>query len=186
MEESIRRTYVGSDQFLAGQLIAKQLLSDMGTEGSVILMGDSRQEYYQQQRLNGLYDILEKYPDVYTEYAETPDTREWVIATTQDLMNKLPGVDAFVAVNANIAGAMVQEIGRRAQVDPYHIYSFDDSPESMTLLMQGKIDGMIEQSPEEMGSISVNLMIEWLSGAKVPLDTDGYLTDIRMLEAGAE
>lgn len=186
MVESIRRTYVGSDQFLAGQMIARQLLSDMGTEGSVILMGDSRQEYYQQQRLNGIHDVLENYPYVRTEYAETPETRERVIAATQDLMNRVPDVDAFVAVNANIAGAMVQEIGRRSQVDPYYIYSFDDSPESMSLLMQGKIDGMIEQSPEEMGKISVNLMIKWLSGQTVPLDTDGYLTDIRMLKAGAQ
>jgi ribose transport system substrate-binding protein len=183
MAESLRRTYVGSDQFLAGQMIANQLLSDMGHAGTVILLGDSRQEYYQQQRLNGIHDVLKNYPNVRTEYAETPDTREQVIATTQDLMNRFPNVDAFVAVNANNAGAMIQEIGRRSQVEPYDIYSFDDSPETLALLKQGKLDGMIEQSPETMGRISVSLMIKWLSGETVPLNSDGYLTDIRMLKA---
>jgi ribose transport system substrate-binding protein len=183
MAESLRRTYVGSDQFLAGQMIANQLLSDMGPAGTVILLGDSRREYYQQQRLNGIHDVLKNFPNVRTEYAETPDTREQVIATTQDLMNRIPNVDAFVAVNANNAGAMIQEIGRRSRVEPYDIYSFDDSPETLTLLKKGKLDGMIEQSPETMGRISVSLMIKWLSGETVPLNSDGYLTDIRMLKA---
>jgi ribose transport system substrate-binding protein len=164
-------------------MIANQLLSDMGQEGTVILLADSRQEYYQQQRINGIQDVLKNYPNVRTEYAETPDTREDVVATTQNLMNRMPDVDAFIAVNANNAEAMIQEIGRRSRVEPYDIYSFDDSHETLELLKQGKLDGMIEQSPETMGRISVSLMIEWLSGKTVPLDTDGYLTDIRMLKA---
>jgi ABC-type sugar transport system, periplasmic component len=181
MVDSLRRTYVGSDQYLAGQMIARQLLADMGDSGKVILMGDSRKEYYQQQRLKGIEDILKNHPHIFTKYAETADAREQVIATTQNLMNELPNVDAFIAVNANIAGAMIQEIGRRSRVGPYYIYSFDDSPDATTLLESGNIDGMIGQSPEEMGRISVNRMIQWLSGETVPLNMDGYLTDIRML-----
>ncbi|THF73698.1 sugar ABC transporter substrate-binding protein [Cohnella fermenti] len=183
MADSLRRTYVGSDQFRAGQMIAEQLLADMGTAGTVILMGDSREEYYQQQRVKGIMDVLKKVPGVRTEYAETIESRDQIIAATQDVMNRLPDVDAFIAVNANIADAMVQEIGRRSQVAPYHIYSFDDSPDTMSLLREGKLDGIIEQSPEEMGRLGVKLIIEWLRGETVPLDTDGYLTDIRMRKA---
>jgi ribose transport system substrate-binding protein len=183
MAESVRKTYVGSDQNLAGKMIAKQLLSDMGTKGNVIILGDSKQEYYQEQRLQGIRDILKVYPNVQTVYTETSDTKEQVIATTQDLLNQLPKVDAFIAVNATNAGAMIQEIGRRSQVEPYYIYSFDDGPESLSLLMQGKLDGMIEQSPKEMGELSVNLIMKWLRDETVPLDMDGYLTDIRIVKA---
>ncbi|MFC3800443.1 sugar ABC transporter substrate-binding protein [Cohnella sp. GCM10012308] len=182
MAESLRRTYVGSDQFAAGQLIARQLIADMGKSGTVILMGDDRQEYYQRQRIQGLNDVLKNYPDVKTAYAETGETREQVIATTQDMMNRLPDVDAFVAVNANIADAMIQEIGRRSQVGPYDIYTFDDSSDSLDLLKAGKLDGVLEQSPDKMGRQSVSLMVKWLSGEVMPLNTDGYLTDIRMLK----
>ncbi|CAI6080745.1 sugar ABC transporter substrate-binding protein [Cohnella sp. JJ-181] len=182
MVDSLRRTYVGSDQYAAGGLIAKQLIADMGKSGTVILLGDSREEYYQQQRLKGIYDILKAYPGVKTAYAETADTREQVIATTQDMMNRLPDVDAFVAVNANIAAAMIHEIGRRSQVEPYDIYSFDDSPDSLPLLEQGKLDGVLEQSPDKMGRAGVNLMVKWLSGEVMPLNTDGYPTEIKMLK----
>lgn len=183
MEESLRKTYVGSDQHLAGRLIAKQLLADMGSAGNVILVSNSHQEYYQKQRLSGVHSVLKHYPDIQTVYAETSNAREDIISTTQEVLNQLPDADAFIAVNANIAGVMIQEISKRYQIEPYHIYSFDDGPESMSLLMQGKLDGMIEQSPEDMGKISVQLMMEWLRGETVPLDIKGYSTDIRILKA---
>jgi ribose transport system substrate-binding protein len=181
--ESLRKTYVGSDQNLAGKMIANQLISDMGSSGKVIILSESEQEFHQQQRLQGIQDVLKDYPNVETLYAETPETKEQVIATTQDLLNQLPDVDAFIAVNANNAGAMIQEIGRRSQVEPYHIYTFDDGPESFSLLTSGKLDGMIEQSPEKMGELSVNLIMNWLTDETVPLKMDGYLTDIRIVKA---
>lgn len=182
-EDSLRKTYVGSDQYSAGTMIAGQLLSDMGQEGKVVLMSGDQQEYYQIQRLNGIRDVLRNYPNVRTIQAETPDKTERVIAVTRDVMNRVPDADAFIAVNANIAGAMIQEIGRRSRIEPFHIYSFDDSSESLPLLKEGKLDGMIGQSPESMGRISVSLMMKWLNGETVPLDTNGYFTDIKMLKA---
>lgn len=182
MAESLRRTYVGSDQYQAGKMIAEQLLYDMGESGNVIFMYDDHLEHYQQQRLSGMEDVLRGYPDVKMVYAETSETRDQVIATTQDMLNKMPDADAFIAVNANIVGAMIQEIGNRYQVEPYYIYSFDDTPEALSLLRSGKLDGIIQQSPETMGEISVKLMMEWLRGETVPLEMDGYYTDIDILK----
>ena len=183
MDESLRRTYVGSDQHLAGRMIAKQLLSDMGSKGTVVLMYNINQEYYQKQRLSGIEYVLKSFPNVQVVYAETSTTREGVIATTQDVLNRMPDANAFIAVNANIAGAMIQEISKRSQLDPFHIYSFDDGPESMSLLMQGKLSAMIEQSPGDMGRISVQLMMQWIRGETVPLDKNGYFTGINILKA---
>lgn len=180
MGDSLRKTYVGSNQYLAGRLIAGQLLEDMGPSGTVLLLGDSGNAYYQEQRMNGIRDALQAYPGIRLEYEETRSMRELVIAATRDLMNRYPDARAFVAVNANMAGAMVEEIGRRARVEPYHIYSFDDSSDALNLFKEGKLDGMIEQSPEEMGRLSVDLLLDWLKGEKIPLNPEGYFTDIRM------
>ncbi|REJ17882.1 MAG: sugar ABC transporter substrate-binding protein [Paenibacillaceae bacterium] len=181
--DSLRRTYVGSDQFEAGRMIARQLAADMGQEGTVILLRDNGNAYYQEQRLDGIRSILEAYPGIELQYAETQGSREQVIAAMQDLMNHSPDVQAFIAANANLTAAMVQEIGRRSRVKPYHIYSFDDSPDTLTLLREGLIDGIIEQSPEEMGRISTALMIDWLEGRQIPLKTSGYHTEIRLRKA---
>ena len=45
--------YVGSDQYEAGELIARQLVADMGAKGDVILVYDSQVEFYQKERLRG-------------------------------------------------------------------------------------------------------------------------------------
>jgi ribose transport system substrate-binding protein len=182
MSESLRKTYIGSDQKRSGELIAKQLVLDMGETGEVVLMYDRQQEFYQTQRLNGIKDVLKDYPDVQIMYAETSDSREQTIAATQDVLNRMPEVDAFIAVSADFVGAMVQEISRRYQVEPYYIYSFDDGPDSLPLLDQGKLDGIIKQSPNEMGEKSVQLLLEWLNGETVPLQSEGYFTEIDILK----
>jgi len=183
MSESFRRTFVGSDQYQAGRMLANELMKEMGTSGTVVLMYDSEHEYYQTQRLSGIQDVLNVYPNIKTVLAQTSETREQVLTTTQDVMNRNPDVDSFIAVNANFAAGMVQEIGKRSQVEPYFIYSFDDGPETLTLLKEEKLDGIVKQSPEMMGEISVQLIMEWLNGDTVPLDIDGYFTDIHFLKA---
>jgi len=182
MKESLRRTYVGSDQFRAGGLIARQLLSDMGTEGKVILLADKQNEYYQKERLKGIYATLKMYPQIKIQYAETGESKDQVITTMRDQLNKVPDVDGFIAVNAKMIGPMVQEIGNRFQVEPYFIYTFDEGPESLLLFEDGKIDGVVEQDPETMGEISVEQIVNWLNGKTVPLDSNGYFTNIRMLK----
>jgi ribose transport system substrate-binding protein len=115
--------------------------------------------------------------------AETSESREQVLTTTQDVMNRNPDVDAFIAVNANIVTGLVQGIGKRSQVEPYYIYSFDDGPDTLTLLKEAKLDGVVKQSPEMMGKISVQLIMDWLNGGTAPLDIEGYFTDIHFMKA---
>ncbi|WP_391204549.1 substrate-binding domain-containing protein [Psychrobacillus sp. L4] len=183
VEESLRKTYVGSDQFWAGKVVARQLIKKMGTAGEVVILGDIEQAFYQKQRLAGIQAILSGYPDIQMTVKGTAATKEQVMATSQQVMNEVPRASAFIVINANYAGPLIQEIGRRTKVEPYHIYTFDDGVESTVLLRQGKLDGILEQQPEEMGSESVKWLMEWISGKTVPLDSNGYLTKTRMVEA---
>ena len=186
MGESLRKSHVGSDQYIAGKMIGEQLLADMGTEGEVAVMVDIQHQYFQEQRLEGIRQVLEEYPNIKIHYMEMHDSREQVIATTKDVLNRNPNLDAFIVINAEVLAAMIQEIERRSQIEPYFIYSFDDDYEAISLLNQGKIDGIIEQSPEEMGKMSVKLILQWLNNEEFPLDLDGYQTDIRIVKAKEE
>lgn len=181
MNESLRRTYIGSDHLEAGSMIARQLVSDMGFAGKVVLMVSDRQEYFQRSRLTGILEVLGQYSDIETKIVAAGDSREDVAEATNQLLNEEPDADAFIAVSANHAGSIIQEISKRMQVDNFFIYSFDDSPETLNLMQQGEIDALIAQSPETMGEESVTHMIKWLTGEQVPLNPDGYFTDIRVL-----
>ncbi|MWC28856.1 substrate-binding domain-containing protein [Paenibacillus sp. MMS18-CY102] len=184
MNDSLRRTYVGSDHLEAGRMIARQLVKDMEGTGKVVLMVSDRQEDYQRSRLKGIVEVLRAYPQVKTEIVASGDEKDAAVSATDELLNTQPDAKAFIAVAANHANVIIQEIEKRSQVEPYFIYSFDDSPDSMALLKQGKIDALIAQSPEQMGELSVKLMVQWLDGKVVPLNPDGYFTNIRVLRAG--
>ncbi|KIL35086.1 sugar ABC transporter substrate-binding protein [Cohnella kolymensis] len=183
MNESLRRTYVGSNHYEAGQMLARQLLSDMGFSGKVVLMASNRQEEFQRSRLKGILEVLQIYPEIHTKIVGSGTTREEVVQATNQVLNDDPEVKAIITTTALNASAIIQEIGKRTLVEPYFIYSFDDSPETMTLLQQGKIDALITQSPEAMGETSVKLMMQWLQGKQLPLNTDGYYTGIRVRKA---
>lgn len=183
MEESLRKTFVGSDHFLAGKLIANQLVQDMGETGQVILMLDSNEQYYQKQRLLGIQDVLGQYSSIEMIESQASESREAGVDAAKDLLNKYPNVDAFIAVHAPFASHIVEEIERRTKLEYYHVYSFDEDSASSLLLEQGKLDAVVEQSPRSMGVISVSLMMEWLRDGAVPLELQGYHTDIRLVKA---
>ncbi len=180
VQESLRKMYVGSSPVAAGQMMARQLVQHLGEQGTVVLMGDNRDEYDQQERLAGIEQVFKQYPHIRYRYVQTPEIREDIVAATQDAMNKLPNVSAFISIDSNLTEAMVQEISQRARVESFTIYSFDDNPNVLPLLRSGKIDGILEQSPEMMGKVSVQMMIKWLQGSPLPLQGEGYLTDIHM------
>lgn len=185
VEESLRKTYVGSDHYTAGKMLAEQLVKEMGGTGQVVVLGDMEQQYSQKQRLQGVTESLEQHAGISMVYAESGKSDEEILAVTQNTLNQHPNVEAFIALNANHVGPMMKEISRRAQLEPYHFYSFDDGSETASLLEQGKLDAVIQQSPEQMGEQSVKLMMQWLRNEVVPLDSGGYITDIRVVK-GAE
>jgi ribose transport system substrate-binding protein len=184
IEDSLRRTYVGSNHFEAGELIAKALLSDMGSSGHVVLMVSDRQEEYQRLRLNGVLEVLNAYPEVKTEIAAVGDKREEVVQLTNALLNTYPSTKAFIAVTADHASVIIQEITKRTRLEGYYIYSFDDNPEALKLLDHRLIDALIIQSPAQMGRESVERMLQWLRNERLPLNLKGYYTDIQVMRAG--
>ncbi|HSP21930.1 MAG TPA: substrate-binding domain-containing protein [Planococcus sp. (in: firmicutes)] len=181
-QKSLRKTYVGSDQFEAGKLLAHELLIDMKHQGEIIILSDEEPQFYQRQRIDGMMEVFKKYPAIIVTNSRTSSSEEKVVAAAQDFLNKSPDAKGIVAVNANHLNAMLQEVSRRTQVEPYHIYSFDDGPDALPLLKQGKVDALVKQSPAEMGGKSVELMMDWISGESEPLNTDGYITDIELVK----
>lgn len=121
VEESLRKTFVGSDHYQAGKMLAEQLIRDMPAGGQTVLMGDIEQEYSQQQRLQGVTESLAKHDEISTVYVESGKSDEDIITATQHALNQNPGVQAFIALNANHVGPMMKEISRRAELEPYHL-----------------------------------------------------------------
>lgn len=186
IEESLRRTYVGSDHFEAGKQIAKQLITDMGETGEVAVMFNEAPQHYQTLRLRGVQTVFNQYPDLTMISVETETTREKVMATTQSFLNNHPDVEGFITINAEVTSGMVQEISRRKQIEPLFVYAFDEHADIEPLFSEGKLDAIVAQDPEMMGRLGVELLIEWLEGETAPLDFDGYFTPVTIMKESGE
>jgi len=183
MNESLRKTYVGSDHLLVGGMIADQLVLDMQGSGKVVVMVSDREEEYQKLRLQGILDSFENNPNINYKIVTSGDSSEQITSATKQLLNEEPDTDAFIGVTSDSATAIVQEVEKRSSLENFHIYSFDDNPETLNYMRKGYIKATIMQSPEEMGIESVSLMVKWLKGEVLPLNHVGYYTDVKVLRA---
>lgn len=184
VNDSFRRTYVGSNHAEMGRMIARQLIEDMGDSGKVVLMVGDRQEHSQLERLAGILEVFHQYPGISSETITIGSTNEKAAAVINQILNQEPSTRAFISVNSNSTGVMVREINKRYRIEDFYLYSFDENPETLKLLRDGAIDALIAQEPHKMGELSVDLMVRWLEGVDLPLDYEGYFTDIKVLRAG--
>ncbi|PXW93178.1 ribose transport system substrate-binding protein [Streptohalobacillus salinus] len=182
MEESLRRTYVGSDQEEAGRMLANALVSQVDATGSVILLMDQSHPYIQTERLIGIDSVFNKYASLDVVMVESDTSREQIKEATQRLLNLYPDVEAILPLDAAFTEPMIDEITSRMRLSDVRIYSFDDAPDIYPLFNAGKIEALIQQTPEDMGRLSVELVFKWLNGETLPLDFDGYHTPISLIK----
>ncbi len=184
MNDSLRKTYVGSNHLLGGEMIASQLVQDMRGSGKVVVMVSDREEEYQRLRLEGIIDTFEKNPNIEYQIVTSGHTSEQITEATKQLLNEQPDTEAFIGVTLDSATLIVQEVGKRSRLDNFYVYSFDDNPETLAYMRKGYIRATMMQSPEAMGTESIRLMVKWLKGEILPLNNVGYYTDVRVLRAG--
>jgi ribose transport system substrate-binding protein len=183
MNESLRKTYVGSNHLLGGQMIAAQLVHDMQGSGKVVVMVSDREEESQRLRLEGIIETFENNPYIEYKIVTSGDSSEQITSATKQLLNEQPDTDAFIGVTIDSASVIVQEVEKRSRLANFYIYSFDDNLETLDYMRKGYIRATIKQSPTEIGTKSVGLMVKWLRGEVLPLDSVGYYTDISVLRA---
>lgn len=184
-EDSLRKTYVGSNQHEAGALLAERVVEKLDLVGEIIIVGDETPSYMQTQRLQGVEETLQQYPSISYSYQGMGDTKEEIMNATMERMNLSPDATAWILLDSDVTYFLTQEISRRTQVDPYLIYSFDEAQEARNLLQASVIDGLIRQRPKEMGQTGLQLLVQWIRGETVPLDSAGYETPIYIEEAGS-
>jgi ribose transport system substrate-binding protein len=183
IQESLRSAYVGSNHFKAGQLLAKQLLAEMGNVGRVLVFGEKEGEYSQSQRVLGIRSILQNQKQIELNYVESEVNSEAIATTIKTVLNESPNWNALIGVQANMLTQMLQEVGRRTRLSPYFIYSFDDAPESAALMKNGFVDGLIKQDPEAMGRKSVQVMQRIIAKESLLLEQQYEYTPIQMVKA---
>jgi len=168
-KESARAFFIGADNYQQGRACGEKMAQLIGGKGKVaIITGFFAVEAHELRR-TGFKDILsEKYPEI-TIAGEVENIDLADIAYTQatDFMSSFPDLAGIYITASGQFGAAnaVKDYGKKGLVK---VVCHDFLPETMGLVKEGVIQGVIDQSTKLQGRDTVIRLYNYIAGGIVP------------------
>lgn len=167
-------TYIGSDNFLGGQLAAKWAIENVlkDNEAPNIVFLSNPMSIAAVERINGFKDILEKeIPGAKVVAEQGGDSRESFMSIMEDILmanNKIDLVFSYGAQGGLGSYDAIQAVGREEEVS---VIGFDASQEEQTAIAEGGCyKGSIMQFPKKLAETCVESVTRTLNGEKLEKD----------------
>lgn len=176
------KSFIGANNYVAGQLAGKQLIKLAGTRGDIAIVSFMQGERNTELREQGLLEELSKYPDVKViDKVYSMTDYELAAQLTRNMMEKHPQLDGLVALNEISSIGVAHAIQSMNLQDKVKIITFDSTSEELELLQEGVIQATIIQNPFSIGYLGVKNAVEASKGKKVPSRVD---TGIKAIDLG--
>ncbi len=163
-------SYIGTDNFLGGQVVAGALAVLLGGKGKVFLENTNPDVSSVMGRENGFRAGLKIFPDmelVGVEYSL--DLQETAAAQVSAALQKDPDIVGVFGVNVFSAQGAYQAVASAGLVGAVKIVTWDATQTLIEALRKGEIDLILAQMPAEMGALSVEWGYKYLTeDAEVP------------------
>ncbi|MFJ7936111.1 sugar-binding protein [Sporosarcina sp. NPDC096371] len=161
VKSSVRKAYVGTDNFYAGQLAGKTMIKHTTGEQFVGIVTGRFDAINQQERLAGFKDAIQATERIHiVGIHESNITQVGAAQATYNLLKQYPSITALVGLSALDGIGMVEGLQEIAPNKDMFMTAFDILPETLQLIQNGKIDSTIAQYPEEMGYKAIEVMID--------------------------
>ena len=159
---------IESDNYLAGVLVAKDLMKKMPRGADIVVMYDQG-VYSMVERRQGFLDTIAERPE-YRIVAETADSSEIEVSPVG--MNRIlaenVSFDAVFGVNDPTALGALAGLQMNGAAEDILIYGVDGSPDVKSMIDRGQMEGTVAQYPIRMGRIAAETAYEYLEGMPVP------------------
>lgn len=162
-------TFIGSDNyqggFLAGQYFGEKYKDE--TE-LAILEGIPGHETHD-SRLKGFMDGIKNSPRLKVVTSQPANTeRDQGFNVFQNILQTYPNVKALFCTNDMMALGAVEAIAAAGKAGEIAVIGFDAVEEARTAIREGRMEGSIAQSPDEMGRVAVESAVKFLKGETIP------------------
>ncbi|KRE46671.1 substrate-binding domain-containing protein [Paenibacillus sp. Soil724D2] len=182
VESRKAKSFIGANNYEAGQLAGKQLIELAGTSGDIAIVSFMQGERNTELREQGLLEELSKYPDVKViDKVYSMTDYELAAQLTRNMMEKYPQLDGIVALNEISSIGVAHAIQSMDLQDKVKIITFDSTSEELELLQEGVIQATIIQNPFSIGYLGVKNAVAASNGKKVPSRVD---TGIKAIDLG--
>ena len=163
-------SYIGTDNFLGGQVVAGQLALMLGGKGKVFLENTNPDTSSVMNRELGFRAGINIFPDmelVGVEYCL--DVQETAIAQVSAALQKNPDLGGVFGVNVFSAQGAYQAVVNAGLEEVIKIATWDATEILIEALKRGELDLILAQMPGEMGSLCVEWGVKHLTeGAELP------------------
>jgi ribose transport system substrate-binding protein len=160
---SKRFAFYGVDDFQSGQEMGRQAAALLGGKGTVAYLTALGANNLA-RRLDGVKDILSKYPDI--KVVETYDCKEDSVLAAQLIAagtNRYPDLGAWISVGG---WPVFTQIALAPVPATTKVISFDTNPPAPDLIKSGKAQVLIGQKYFGWGSETVKLLRNYIKGMK--------------------
>lgn len=164
-----RVVFVGSDNYVAGQLQMEALVSLLGEQGSVAVMLGELSSSATHQRTRGVMDVAEQYPGINIVDRQAADYQR---TEAIDLMNNwIVGgqqIDAVAANNDEMAlGALIAMRQAGIAADDIQVAGIDATRDALESMQRGELAVTVFQDARGQGSGAVEAAVRLAEGEAV-------------------
>jgi ribose transport system substrate-binding protein len=163
-------SYIGTDNFLGGQVVAGQLAIMLGGKGKVFLENTNPDTSSVMNRELGFREGLKIFPDmelVGVEYCL--DIQETAAAQVSAALQKHPDLAGVFGVNVFSAQGAYQAVVSAGLEGAVKIATWDATETLIEALKRGEIDLILAQMPAQMGALCVEWGVKYLKeNAEIP------------------
>lgn len=177
---SNRLSYVGTDNYYAGQELGNKVIAETNGKGKVgVIIGDITAEN-QKLRLNGLQSVIEKQPNMeIIEVLPSNISRIKAGQQAEKILRNNPEITILVGTSALDAVGMIEATENLNRTD-VQIFGFDNVDDTLHAINEKKITATLAQMPYQIGYKSVSLMNDYIKGISIPNEA---FTDITIIDS---
>ncbi len=159
-------TYIATDNVKGAAVAADYIATVLNHKGNVAQIEGEPGGQAAADRRKGFHDRMAKEPNMKIVSSITGHwTTEGAISATEAILQSNPDVKAIFA-SADMMGVGVAQALERAKRTDIILVTFDGIKEGMDLITAKKSAGDVAQFPTKMGAMSVNILLDVLSGKK--------------------
>ncbi|WP_147803321.1 sugar-binding protein [Alkalicoccus halolimnae] len=177
--DNMAHTYIGTDNYMAGQLAGEALVEDTDGEAVVGVLSGSFDNSLHEQRVKGFTDIVEQEEGIEVAAVEESNiSRVDVEEEAYNMLTANENITAFYGTSSYNGVGIVAAARSLEKEEDMYVITFDAIDENIELLENGGIHAIVDQQPFEMGYESVEKMLSIIEGNTVE---DDYHTDVTII-----
>lgn len=162
-------SFIGSDNFLGGQLAGQYIAKRLDGKGTVAILEGVSGVEAAVQRKAGFQDAIKQFPGLQVVASQPADwDREKALNTTQALLQAHPDLSAIFASNDEMALGALQALKQSRSAKKPIVVGFDAIKEALQAVQAGTLAATVAQMPAEVGRLGVSTAVDVIEGKSVP------------------